>query len=50
MVSERSGGAFPKLGSVVRKWAVKQGILKKFLELNPTKKAKDFNKLLNRVG
>ena len=50
MVSERSGGAFPKLGSVARKWAVKQGILKKFLELNPTKKLKDFNKILHRVG
>ena len=28
MVSERSGGAFPKIGSVARKWAIKQGILK----------------------
>ena len=50
MVSERSGGAFPKLGSVVKKWAVKQGIFNKFLELNPTKKAKDFNNILNRDG
>jgi len=50
MVSERSGGAFTKIGSIGRKWAAKQGILKKFLELNPTKKVKDFNKLINRYG
>jgi len=50
MVSERSGGAFNAIGSMGRKWAAKQGILKKFLELNPTKKVKDFNKLIKRYG
>jgi len=50
VVSERSGGMFPLLGSVGQDIAMKTGIMRAFLKANPKKTITEFQQLVRRAG